>query len=694
MGQGHTVSAIDSLNVLVGNTTPAHAERYDVTDAGLTRFVRDFYSYRLTDAGRQDSPLGSHVNVHTAGGLIEGGYLGFAELQYVHLPLPGERLVAFLSDGAFEEQRGSDWAPLWWRAEDSGLVVPIMIANGRRIDQRTTMYQQGGVPWLVQHLTLNGFDPIVFDGRDPAAFAWMILEGERRLEERAHAVRAGAERYPVRLPYGIAVTTKGYGFPGAATNAAHNLPLGTNPRTDADAARRFADGARDLWVPPEELREARECLERHARSGRPRERDHVLVRRGIEYADPPAPAWIDVTARTDAPERWSASAPMRALDAAFVAAVDANPALRPRVGNPDEMRSNRMDRTLERLKHRVVEPEAGAPEDLGGAIVTALNEEAVASAALGNTGGIGLVVSYEAFAAKMHGVLRQRILFAHHELAAGRPPGWLSVPIVLTSHLWENGKNEQSHQDPSLCEALLAENAPASRVLFPPDANATTACLRGVYRTRGQVWTLVAAKGAVPDLLTGAEAERLLHEGGLALDWLGHETASARLLLCAVGAYQLAEVARASLRLAERGVPHAVHVLLEPGRFRTPRDAGERAHAVPDAVRERILPARLDRRVLAFHGHPEALLGTLGPLRPLRIGPGDTRTLCLGFTNHGGTLDVGGMLFVNESTWAHVVLASARVLELAPERVLDEDERAALAGKRSPQGVIVPVPVD
>src|SRR5690554_8127760 len=82
------------------------------------------------------SPLGSHVNPHAAGGIIEGGYLGFAELQYAHMPLPGESLVAFLSDGAAEEQRGSDWIPRWWRAEDCGQVLPVMIANGRRIEQR------------------------------------------------------------------------------------------------------------------------------------------------------------------------------------------------------------------------------------------------------------------------------------------------------------------------------------------------------------------------------------------------------------------------------------------------------------------------------------------------------------------------------------------------------------------------------
>ena len=110
-----------------------------MNDIGLSHLVADFYSYVTNESGKLAAPLGSHVNAHTAGGKIEGGYLGFAELQYVHMPLPDERLVCFLSDGAFEEQRGGDWASRWWRAEDYGFVVPTMIANGRRIDQRTTM---------------------------------------------------------------------------------------------------------------------------------------------------------------------------------------------------------------------------------------------------------------------------------------------------------------------------------------------------------------------------------------------------------------------------------------------------------------------------------------------------------------------------------------------------------------------------
>src|SRR5438093_13662239 len=53
MGQGHCVAAIDSVNVLLDNMTLAHAHRYALTDAGLTRYVQDFYSYQLRADGQQ-----------------------------------------------------------------------------------------------------------------------------------------------------------------------------------------------------------------------------------------------------------------------------------------------------------------------------------------------------------------------------------------------------------------------------------------------------------------------------------------------------------------------------------------------------------------------------------------------------------------------------------------------------------------
>lgn len=687
MGQGHCVAAIDSVNLLVDNLTPAHAERYSVTDEGLTRYVRDFYSYRLDDAGSQDSPLGSHVNVHTAGGLAEGGYLGFAELQYVHMPLPGERLVAFLSDGAFEEQRGSDWAPRWWRAADCGLVAPIMIKNGRRIDQRTTMAQSGGTDWFTRHLELNEFEPIVFDGRDPAAFAWAILEIERKLEAAGMAAKGGSA-YPVALPYGVALAPKGAGFYGEGTNLAHNLPLPGNPSVDAESARLFNDSAGDLFVPPDELSVALDTLGRHDTTHRVRERDHPLAHRDIALPIVPEPGFRTVPDGRADPATWSRSSPMIALDETFAAIVAANPQLRARVGNPDEMRSNRMNRTLDLLEFRVTDPEPGIPESVLGGVITALNEEAVISAALANKGGINITVTYEAFGAKMHGALRQEIIFAKQHADEGRPPGWLSIPLVLTSHTWENAKNEQSHQDPAMAEAMLGETSDVSRVVFVPDANSAAGALRSVFRTRGELWTLVVPKSPVPDLFTSVEVEQLLADGAMRIDWAGHDIARQQLILTAVGAYQLEQVLRASRRLAARDVAHSVVYLLEPGRYRIARNTGEEAHNAPAPRRDDLYPPEIASRIFVTHTRPEPLLGTV---QPLNTGPS---SVGLGYTNHGGTLTVEGLLYVNRSSWAHIVAAAARLLDQSPTTLLDQAEMEALNGRRSPESVIVDSPGD
>jgi phosphoketolase len=376
---------------------------------------------------------------------------------------------------------------------------------------------------------------------------------------------------------------------------------------------------------------------------------------------------------------------MAAVDEMFVAVVRANPHLRPRVGNPDEMRSNRLLETLDLLKFRVTDPEPGIPEAVDGTVITALNEEAVAAAALANKGGINLIHTYEAFGTKMHGAVRQEIIFANHCAEAGRPPRWLSVPLILTSHTWENAKNEQSHQDPSMAEALLGEPAHISRVVFPADFNTAAAVMERLYQTHGQIWAVVAPKAdAIPDRFAPAEARRLVADGGLRLEWAGHAPERAQVILAAVGAYQLHEVLAASRRLAERDVAHRVVYLLEPGRFREPRSAGEQVHQAPAATRDGLFSPGVPRRVFVTHTRPEPMLGVLGPLH---TGP---QTRGLGYVNRGGTLDTPGMLFLNRCSWAHILIEVARLLAVAHEQVLTPAELRALDGQGSPHGVIIP----
>lgn len=629
MGQGHCVAAIDAVNVLLQNLYPEQAQRYPLSDDGLSQLAQDFYSYDINDDGRPGVPLGSHVNPHTAGGLIEGGYLGFAELQYVHMPLPGERLVAFLSDGAFEEQRGSDWASRWWRAEDCGLVTPVMIANGRRIDQRSTMYQQGGLSWFYEHLEQNDFHPIAIDGRDPAAFVWGIFESEARLQACSEHIHAGKMSYPVKLPYLIAETEKGYGFYGAGTNAAHGTPLPGNPRSDANTRQLFNEYATRLYLARSELNSAIAKLGGHEADNRVPEKQHALCQREVVLQVP-----------SDSPEyeRGGVLSPMSAVDMRLCEWHLANPDARVRIGNPDELRSNRMGNTLDLLKHRVLNPENGVAESIQGSVITALNEEAVVSAALANKGGMNLVVSYEAFAMKMIGALRQEIIFSRHQKALGRAPRWLSLPIIATSHLWENGKNEQSHQDSAFGEVLLGEMSDMARVVYPADANSAVACLDACYQSHGQVWAMTIPKQEITTVFSPEQARQLVECGALILE----EDDRVDVQLVAIGAYQLIVCQEVGRSLRARGIGCRLTYLLEPGRFRMPRDKHEQAFVSTPTEQARLFDDALRLCVFVSHLRPEVLLGVC---RPLDLG--NNRCLAFGYCNRGGTLDTRGMLKAN-----------------------------------------------
>ncbi|MFC3678862.1 phosphoketolase family protein [Bacterioplanoides pacificum] len=658
MGQGHCVAAVDALQLLTGTALAERQQQYPLNDDGLSRFVQDFYNYRVRPDGKPLSPLGSHVNPNTAGARIEGGYLGFAGLQYVHVPKPGERLVAFLSDGAFEEQRGSDWAARWWRAKDSGLVSPVMIANGRRIDQRTTVAQQGGSDWFIDHLKHQGFAPFVIDGRDPAAFVCAIYFMEQHLQHAGEAADSGDAGYPVPMPYCIAETVKGYGFPGAGTNAAHGLPLGSNPRRDNDALSFFHRGSRALWQPEADWKQAAQRLSQPQAPSLP-----IAVT--INRQDP---GWLH-----------DAIAPMAAVDNYFVDLVEVNPHLRVRVGNPDELRSNRMNQTLDLLQHRVTDPENGVAEAIDGKVITALNEEAVVSACLANQSGLNLVVSYEAFATKMLGAIRQAIIFSRHQKEGGEPAPWLGLPVISTSHVWENGKNEQSHQDPSLAESLMAEMTDVSRVVFPADGNSAMACLKACYGDLGVIWNLVVPKSVMATVFDARQAEALVQDGAICVR--GHCGSELQLVAC--GAFQLQQALKASDRLKEKGVAHSLIYLLEPGRFRTPRDGYEAEMQASESVMEALFPARVQQRVLLTHTRPEVLLGHA---RMLDLGP--QRCVALGYVNQGGTLDAEGLLFANRCTWADALAALARLADVEPTAWLSAEEWAAIQGQGDPYQVI------
>ena len=285
--------------------------------------------------------------------------------------------------------------------------------------------------------------------------------------------------------------------------------------------------------------------------------------------------------------------------------------------------------------------------------------------------------SYEAFFVKMLGAVRQSLIFARQQKEAGRPAGWLGWPLVATSHTWENGKNQQSHQDTTFCEALLGEMHDVMRVLLPADHNSLLALLPGIYQERGRLACLVVAKREQPCVFSAKQAQQLARVGALQVDERGD---GEPILLIASGSYQLTQMRRAAVRLSEQAVAWRLIYLQEPGRFRAPRDAWEAASLASEAEREALFPESVARRVLLSHMRPEVAAGHLWPLL------GDRRSCrVLGYRNHGGTFDEAGMLFANRCSWAHVLQAIAELLGVAQGAWLTAEEQAALAGEGDPR---------
>lgn len=287
MDSGCCVAAIEAVNTLTGDVSCGPMGYYKNTPAGLSSLVANFSSCAFATDGRPSAAVGGSVGADAAGAGSEGGEMeGLTDLQYVPMPLRGESLVAFLGDDASDGQRALDGSPRRWRAEDCGLVTPIMILNADGPGARSAVAGIGKAACLDGRLRTCGFDPITIDGQDPAAFAWAILESEDRLKR----FTSNPDRvYPAPMPY-VVGSHLSFGLAGGEPSQASNLLLGAVAGRDGAFRRRFNAAAAEFFVPAAELAAALGVLQTHALQGRPPESRRALAARESSARIMPGPS--------------------------------------------------------------------------------------------------------------------------------------------------------------------------------------------------------------------------------------------------------------------------------------------------------------------------------------------------------------------------------------------------------------------
>lgn len=262
MGQVHGVAALAAVDALTGGFACGKKDRHGGKQDCLSSLFENFRTRANRTDGR--SPAESIADLTSI------------EMQYMHLPLRGENLVAFLDPDAGDGRGTLDDSLRWWRAEDCGLVTPVAILGASMSAARDSEFGSGDAACVDRRLRSCGFDPITIDGNDPAAFAWAILESEGRLKR----FTSNPNRvYPAAMPYVIATVDQGLGMADGEPALERNLRFRESVHIDAEFRRWFNGAAAALFVPAPELAAAVGVLQTHALQGRPLESRFGLAAR-------------------------------------------------------------------------------------------------------------------------------------------------------------------------------------------------------------------------------------------------------------------------------------------------------------------------------------------------------------------------------------------------------------------------------
>jgi len=124
----------------------------------------------------------------------------------IHTLLGSHRVVVnVMPPKAFEDQVGR--AAHRWLPQPRGGQATILLDRAPRLD----------------HLRAIGFDPITFDGVDPAAFAWAIFELAARAEDAAAQLRCECHPSFRPVPLGVALDRRSPTFMNGERLAATRL---------------------------------------------------------------------------------------------------------------------------------------------------------------------------------------------------------------------------------------------------------------------------------------------------------------------------------------------------------------------------------------------------------------------------------------------------------------------------------------
>jgi xylulose-5-phosphate/fructose-6-phosphate phosphoketolase len=562
----------------------------------------------------------SHAAPETPGSIHEGGELGYS-LSHAYgaaFDTPDLIVACVIGDGEAETGplAGSWHGNKFLNPVTDGAVLPILHLNGYKIANPTVLARLDHAE-LDSLLRGYGHQPYYVEGHDPELvhqqMAGVLEEVRAEIAGIQRRAREDGDLSRPRWPMIVLRTPKGWtgpkevdGKPTEGSWRSHQVPLANlagNPEhlrqleawLKSYHAEELFDDAGTLIPELADLAPTgtrRMGANPHANGG--------LLTRGLElpdfrtYAlDVPSPGRVDGEA-TRTLGTWLRDV-MKANMTSF------------RLFGPDETASNRLDNVYAASGKTWEEALLPTDEHLSrdGRVMEVLSEHLCEGWLEGYTltGRHGLFSCYEAFIHIIDSMFNQHAkwLKTSRSLSWRRPVP--SLNILLTSHVWRQDHNGNSHQDPGFIDHVMNKTASVVRVYLPPDANCLLSVMDHCLRSRQYVNVVVAGKQPSPQWLSMPQA--VLHcTAGLGLwDWASsdHGGEPDVVLACAGDVPTLETMA--AVQLLREYFPDLRVRVVNVVDLMTLQPETEHPHGISDRDFDSLFTP--DRPVIfAYHGYP------------------------------------------------------------------------------------------
>ncbi len=650
--------------------------------------------------------VGSHVTPECPGSIHEGGELGYSLSHAFGAVFDNPDLIATCVVGDGEAETGP-LATAWHsnkflNPKTDGTVLPILHLNEYKIANPTILARISHDE-LEQLFRGYGWEPHFVEGDDPFAMHHKMAQTLDTVFEEIAQIQKDARTRDIRerprWPMIVLRTPKGWTGPKAiddkrntGTYRSHQV-IFPNLKTNKTHFDEFVQWLKSYR--PEELFKKNGALIRElaelAPKGKKRMSANPHANGGLLMHKLTLPAYKKYAARFS--KRGEEGPGATRVFAKYLRDVIKSNMKNFRLFGPDEVISNGLGAVFE-VTNRQWVGKLEADDDhtaAEGRVMEVLSEHQCEGWLEGYllTGRHGLFTCYEAFIHIVNSMFNQHAkwLDTATNLAWRKPIP--SLNYLITSHVWRQGHNGFTHQDPGFLDHVYVKKADIVRAYLPPDSNTLLAVMDACFKSVNKINIVVAGKHPMPEWFSIDEATRHCKKGIGTLEWASTDRGKEpdAVLACAGDVPTLEALAAASI--LRQHLPHLKLRVVNVVDLMTLRPRRNHPHGLEDSEFVKYF-TKNKPITFVFHGY-SSLIHRLTYSRP-----NHNNMHAYGYMEEGTTTTPFDMTVLNSIDRFHLVkyvvaslpkkgAAERKLLKLMDQKLTSHRKHVVMHGEDMPE---------